>query len=65
MNKVLGGLAFLGCLVLVPLVVILVAAADNNPKPALDLPEEGDDLLQWAAANPGRTTCPDSPEDEL
>jgi len=63
-SRVLGVLAFLGCLAVVPLVVFLVAAADGDPQPDLDLPEEGEELWDWVTANPERASCPDSPAEE-
>ena len=59
----LGGLvAALAALCLAGVVLLVTNACDTAP--VLDVPEAGDDLLAWAAANPDATRCPDTPAEE-
>lgn len=56
----LGALAALFALAVAGLVVLATNASDTQPE--YDVPEEGDDLLTWAAANPDAVHCPETPE---
>jgi ABC-type uncharacterized transport system YnjBCD substrate-binding protein len=61
--RVLGGvLAALLALIVGGVAVLATRAGDTVLD--LDVPEEGDDLLTWAAANPNLTVCPDYPGQE-
>jgi hypothetical protein len=54
-------LALIECLVLAVIALLVIATMhDQQPEPE----PEGPDLLDWAAENPGRTTCPDNPAEE-
>lgn len=61
MSRVFGALAAFVALCLAGVVVLATNGSETQPE--LDVPEEGDDLLGWAAANPDLTHCPDTLED--
>lgn len=62
MSRVFGALAAFLALCVAGVVVLATNGCDTQPD--LDVPEEGDDLLAWAAANPDATRCPNSPAEE-
>ncbi|WP_461118909.1 hypothetical protein [Saccharothrix stipae] len=57
-----GALAALFGLGVAGLAWMVALAVDTAPE--MDVPEDGDDLLTWAAANPDATRCPDTPAEE-
>lgn len=57
-----GALAAFVALAAAGAVLRFLTACDTQPD--VDVPEEGDDLLAWAAANPALTVCPDTIAEE-